>query len=224
VSALLYWCIGVDHQKCATEKWIVTPTEGFLTPRALTVTQLWVGGLNRSGTIVPIEGSQVHRLTSCLIPMRQILRRLISLPGTVIGVAASMCLASSHVWAQSAPSASGATGPSASAPYFVPIVPLIEGKVRNMVITGATGDTVEITYANTGTVPTTIVGALQVHITEDSLAASVTFADTVTVKAGATQRFRVPMPKLAKGRYVMVAVVDYGGTTMTAAQGKLDIR
>ena len=93
-----------------------------------------------------------------------------------------------------------------------------------MAITGAKGDTVEITYSNTGTVPTTIVGSLQVHVSEDSVAASVTFADTYTVNAGATQRFRVPMPKLAKGRYMMLAVVDYGGTTMTAAQGKLDIR
>jgi hypothetical protein len=156
--------------------------------------------------------------------MRPLFRRLISLPGTVLGVAASMCLASSQVWAQAAPVRSSSSGPSASAPYFVPIVPAIEGKLRNMVITGAKGDTVEITYANTGTVPTTIVGALQVHISEDSLAASVTFADATTVKAGATQRFRVPMPKLAKGRYTMMAVVDYGGATMTAAHGTLDIR
>ncbi len=58
----------------------------------------------------------------------------------------------------------------------------------------------------------------------DSVAASVPFAESVTVKAGATQRFRVPMPKLAKGSYVMMAVVDYGGTTMTAARARLDIR
>jgi|GEM_PF-1997994 len=156
--------------------------------------------------------------------MRPFFRRLISLPATVLGVTASMCLASPQVWAQSMPVRSNTSGPSATAPYFVPIVPSIEGKVRNMAIMGAKGDTVEIVYANTGTVPTTIVGSLQVHVSEDSLAASVTFADTYTVKAGATQRFRVPMPKLAKGRYMMLAVVDYGGTSMTAAQGKLDIR
>lgn len=147
--------------------------------------------------------------------MPPFLLRLASLPARVIGLAAATCFASSQVWAQSVQrQADGASRVTAAAPS-------IAGEVRNLAIKG---DSIEIAYANTGTVATTIVGAVQVHVTEDEIAASVPFADALTVPAGATQRFRVAMPKLAKGRYTLLAIVDYGGETMTAAKATLDMR
>lgn len=106
----------------------------------------------------------------------------------------------------------------------VAATPAIDGKVTNLVITGQKGDTLEITYANTGTTTTIIDGELQVHVSRDSVVATVPFVDAQIVKAGASRLFRVPMPKLAKGRYMLLAIVDYGGETMTAAQAKLEIR
>ena len=96
--------------------------------------------------------------------------------------------------------------------------------MQNLVITGAKGDTLEITYANTGTTTTIIAGEVQVHVSRDSVAVTVPFVDAQIIKPGETQRFRVPMPKLAKGRYMLLAIVDFGGETMTAAQAKLEIR
>ena len=103
-------------------------------------------------------------------------------------------------------------------------IPAIDGKLRNVVITGAKGDSIEITYANTGTMATAIVGEVQVFVSEDEVVATVPFADAQIIRAGTTQRFRVAMPKLAKGRYTLIAIVEYGGETMTAAQATLAIR
>lgn len=148
--------------------------------------------------------------------MRTCIRRLISLPAWALGAAASMFFASSHAWGQAAPRQS-----ADMRPRVLSVAPSIAGEVRNVVIKS---DSIEITYANTGTVPTTIVGEVQLHVSEDEIAASVQFADAVTIKAGATQRFRVAMPKLAKGRYMLLAIVEYGGENMTAAKATLDMR
>ena len=148
--------------------------------------------------------------------MRNILRRIAAFPAWAIGAAASMLFASSQVWAQTTPRQS-----PVDAPRLLAATPSIAGQVRNMVIKG---DSIEITYANTGTAPSTIVGEVQVHVSEEEIAASLPFADTVTIRAGATQRFRVAMPKLARGRYTLLAIVDYGGENMTAAKATLDMR
>ncbi|MEQ1691621.1 MAG: hypothetical protein ABMA00_10065 [Gemmatimonas sp.] len=156
--------------------------------------------------------------------MRRFLSRLVSIPATAIGVAASMCFASSHVWAQSTAGSARALPTTAIAVPSTVSSPVIDGKLRSLVITGAKGDTLEITYANTGTTTTIIAGEVQMHVSQDSVAATIPFVDAQIIKPGETQRFRVPMPKLGKGRYMLLAVVDYGGETMTAAQAKLEIR
>ena len=148
--------------------------------------------------------------------MRNTLRQIASLPAWAVGLAATMFFASSQAWGQAAPRQS-----ADMRPRVLSVAPSIAGEVRNVVIKA---DSIEITYANTGTVPTTIVGEVQMHVSEDEIAASVPFADAVTIKAGTTQRFRVAMPKLAKGRYVLLAIVEYGGENMTAAKATLDMR
>lgn len=167
---------------------------------------------HRPSTTTPQDSD----VASLPIPMRNVIHRIASLPGWAIATAASMLFASSQVWAQAAPRQS-----NEGAPRLLAATPSIAGEVRNMVIKG---DSIEITYANTGTAPTTIIGEVQVHVSEDEIAASLPFADTVTVRSGATQRFRVAMPKLAKGRYTLLAIVDYGGEHMTAARATLDMR
>jgi hypothetical protein len=148
--------------------------------------------------------------------MRTFLRRLVSLPAWAIGLAASMFFANSQAWGQATPRQL-----PEGAPRLLAVTPSISGELRNMVIKG---DSIEITYANTGTAPSTIIGEVQVHVSEDEIAASLPFADAVTIKAGATQRFRVAVPKLAKGRYMLLAIVDYGGENMTGAKATLDWR
>ena len=157
--------------------------------------------------------------------MLRFLKRLIGVPATALGIAASLCFASSHVWAQAAPG-NGASRPATAASTLPGLVaaPVIDGRVQNVAITGAKGDTIEITYANTGTTTTIIAGEVQMHVSRDSVAATIPFVDSQIIKPGETQRFRVSMPRLAKGRYMLLAIVDFGGETMTAAQAKLEIR
>ena len=155
--------------------------------------------------------------------MSPFLRRLSTLPGSILGMAASLCFASTQVWAQASPGTVKGASSEAIAPV-TSTTPAIDGKLRNMIITGAKGDSIEITYANTGTMATAIVGEVQVFVSEDEVVATVPFADAQIIRAGTTQRFRVAMPKLAKGRYTLIAIVEYGGETMTAAQATLAIR
>ncbi len=138
-------------------------------------------------------------------------------------MAASLCFASAQVWAQTSPGpAKGRLGETIAT--VTAAAPAIDGKLQNVVITGSKGDSIEITYANTGTMATAIVGEVQVFVSEDEVVATVPFADAQIISAGTTQRFRVAMPKLAKGRYTLIAIVEYGGETMTAAQATLAIR
>jgi len=149
--------------------------------------------------------------------MSPILRRFTSLPATLIGAAAALCFASSHVWAQSAQQPTGRALP----PVVDVTTASIAGAVRDMTIKG---DSIEVTYTNSGTVATVIAGEVQVYVSEDDVKASMVFAEAVTINAGATQRFRVALPKLARGRYTLIAIVDYGGVTMSAAKAALDMR
>lgn len=99
--------------------------------------------------------------------------------------------------------------------------PVVDGEVKDMVVHG---DSIVVTYKNTGSTATAIVGEIQVRGADDDVVASVTLADSVIVKAGATRTFKVAMPKLEKGVYTMYAVVDFGGAELTAAQASLEIR
>lgn len=139
------------------------------------------------------------------------LRRFALAAASSVATLASLALTPMQVWGQNGPAPLSATASVGG----------VNGEVRNMVLKG---DSIEVTYKNTGALPTAIVGELQVHLTEDEVVSSVVFADAMVIKAGATQRFRIAIPKLAKGKYTLVAIVDYGGEQMTAAMASLDMR
>ena len=126
---------------------------------------------------------------------------------------ASLCLTPAALWSQ----AITESGP----PVAAAVSTGLNGEVRDMV---RKGDSIEVTYKNTGTKAAAIVGEVQVRSVDDELVTTVLLADSLIVKAGATQRFRVAMPKLAKGHYTLYAVVDFGGDAMTAAHAALQIK
>lgn len=96
----------------------------------------------------------------------------------------------------------------------------IDGELSDMFVTG---DSLEVIFKNTGRQRTNIVGEVQVQTSDESVVLTVPL-DSATVLAGATRRFRVAMPKLPKGKYVLVALVDFGGEQLTAVQAALDMR
>lgn len=108
-----------------------------------------------------------------------------------------------------------------SIPLFVTPSGLnIDGELSDMYVAG---DSLEVIYKNTGKQRTNIVGQVQVQTPDETVVLTVPL-DSATVLAGATRKFRLAMPKLPKGQYVLVAIVDFGGEEMTAVQAALDMR
>jgi hypothetical protein len=96
----------------------------------------------------------------------------------------------------------------------------VDGEVRDMYVKG---DSLEVVFANTGRKAVAIVGEVQVRGADDELLLAIPL-DSASVAAGKVRKMRVAMPALAKGSYVMYAVIDFGGTDLTAAQAALEIR
>ena len=110
---------------------------------------------------------------------------------------------------------------STSVPVYVtPAGALVNGEVQDMFVKG---DSLEIVFANTGNVRTDIVGEVQLRGANDAVVVAVPI-ENATVMAGATRRFRVAIPKVARGKYTLFAVVDFGGAELTAAQAEFEIR
>ncbi len=97
----------------------------------------------------------------------------------------------------------------------------VDGEVSDMTVKGKS---LEVRYRNTGTTPTELLGEVQVRTPDDSLVATVPLVEALRIEAGKSQTFRVPMPLLPPGRYTIYAVVDFGGSELTAAQAALEIR
>lgn len=100
-------------------------------------------------------------------------------------------------------------------------IPVIDGEVTDLLLKGKQ---LEIRYQNTGTIATTIVGELQVRDSSGELVVAVPFVEARRVEAGRKEKFNVAMPKLAAGDYLLYAVVDFGGESMTAAQAALKVQ
>lgn len=97
----------------------------------------------------------------------------------------------------------------------------VDGEVSDVVLKGKR---LEVRYRNTGTVATELLGELQVRTEDDSLVATVPLVESLRIEAGKRQTFKVAMPELPPGKYVLYAVVDFGGHELTAAQAALEVR
>lgn len=118
------------------------------------------------------------------------------------------------------PSEASEQGSTSVPVYVTPAGAAVNGEVQDMFVKG---DSLEIVFANTGNVRTEIVGEVQVRAAGDSVVVAVPI-ENATVMAGATRRFRVAIPKVARGTYTLFAVVDFGGSELTAAQAAFEVR
>lgn len=91
---------------------------------------------------------------------------------------------------------------------------------------GAKGDTslkqVVVTYHNTGAKQTLTHGTLEVRRPDNTVVTKVDIAEFPTLP-GATRRLGVPLPKLQRGKYVLLALLDYEGAEIAAGQVDLEI-
>ena len=84
-------------------------------------------------------------------------------------------------------------------------------------------DTIEIAFQNTGSKHVVAHGRVEVRRPDNSTIAVVDLPLAYALP-GATMRVRAALPALAAGRYVVLAVVDYGGSEIAAAQLEHEVR
>jgi len=99
-------------------------------------------------------------------------------------------------------------------------LPTVNGEVSDMVVKGKL---LEVRYRNTGTTAAAIIGEVQVRDGDDSLVVAVPLVEGKRIGAGRRETFRVPMTALPPGKYMLYAVVSFGGDALTAAQAELEI-
>jgi len=91
---------------------------------------------------------------------------------------------------------------------------------------GAKRDTslkqVVVTYHNTGAKQTVTHGTLEVRRADNTVVTKVDIAEFPTLP-GATRRLGVPLPQLPRGKYVLLALLDYEGSEIAAGQVDLEI-
>lgn len=90
-------------------------------------------------------------------------------------------------------------------------------RVGDMPIRGDTIRAVEVVVANRGGKHLEATGELQIR-TPDNRVVETLQLPTAYVLGGARVRVRTPFPELPSGRYVLLAVVDYGGAELAAGQ------
>ena len=116
---------------------------------------------------------------------------------------------------------SSATNSRTTIPLYVtPSGLRVDGELSDMYVRN---DSLEVVFRNTGKLRARIVGEVQVQAANDSLVTAIPLEEA-TVLVGATRHLRVAMPKLPRGSYVLLAVVDFGGDQLTTVQAALEMR
>ena len=80
----------------------------------------------------------------------------------------------------------------------------------------------EVAFHNSGVRQTATHGTVEVRRLDNSVAASIDIPEFPTLP-GATRRLRVTIPRLASGKYVLLALLDYGGGEIAAGQASLEV-
>ncbi len=113
--------------------------------------------------------------------------------------------------------------------YSAPSTLMMDGQVADVALHAAatdsstSTDTVEVAFQNTGTKHVVARGRVEVRRPDNSSVAVVELPPVYALP-GATMRVRAALPVLAVGRYVVLAVLDYGGHEIAAAQLEHEVR
>lgn len=115
--------------------------------------------------------------------------------------------------------------------YALPRGLTIDGQVADVAVrssgaadsTGAVKDTVEVAFQNTGTKHVIARGKIEIRRPDNSTVVVVELPLAYALP-GATMRVKAAVPSLGVGRYVLLAVMDYGGAEIAAAQLEHEVR
>jgi len=113
--------------------------------------------------------------------------------------------------------------------YALPRGLTVDGQVADVAmhaaaVAGADAkDTVEVAFQNTGTKHVVAKGKVEIRRPDNTTVAVVTLPLAYALP-GSTMRVRAVLPALSGGRYVLLAVMDYGGAEIAAAQLEHEVR
>ena len=110
--------------------------------------------------------------------------------------------------------------------YVVPQGQTSEGELLDMVIapdSTSKGEAVDLTFQNTGGRHLMTKGTVEFRRADNSVAAKIDVPMLYTLP-GAKSRVHLAVPKLPPGKYVALAVLDYGGEQLAAAQFDYEAR
>lgn len=80
----------------------------------------------------------------------------------------------------------------------------------------------DVAFHNSGARQTETHGTVEIRRLDNSVATSIEIPSFPTLP-GATRRLSVPIPPLAAGKYVLLALLDYGGQEIAAGQASLEV-
>lgn len=112
--------------------------------------------------------------------------------------------------------------------YVVPEGAGADGQVTDVTLARAPQDTArwraEVAFENTGARHVTASGRLEVRRADDGATVAVVPLPPAYALPGATMRVAAEVPTLAAGRYVVLALMDFGGSELAAAQREHEVR
>lgn len=79
-----------------------------------------------------------------------------------------------------------------------------------------------VSFHNSGPRQTETHGTVEVRRLDNSVASTIDIPEFPTLP-GATRRLEIAVPRLPPGRYVLLAMLDYGGQEIAAGQARLEI-
>jgi P pilus assembly chaperone PapD len=114
--------------------------------------------------------------------------------------------------------------------YVQPATALRQGDVDSVRVTraakSATDTTkvpaIEVLFRNTGQAHIKPVGAVEVRSADNNVAAKLDITE-FPIAPGDSRRIVLALPSMQKGRYIALALVDYGGAEIAAAQLQFEI-
>jgi P pilus assembly chaperone PapD len=113
--------------------------------------------------------------------------------------------------------------------YALPRGLTVDGQVADVSLHSATvagdqaQDTVEVAFQNTGTKHVVARGKVEIRRPDNTTVAIIDLPLAYALP-GSTMRVRASLPALTGGRYVLLAVMDYGGAEIAAAQLEHEVR
>ncbi|MGQ0813265.1 MAG: hypothetical protein ACT4O1_02235, partial [Gemmatimonadota bacterium] len=81
----------------------------------------------------------------------------------------------------------------------------------------------EVLFRNSGQAHLKPTGAVEVRSADNVVVAKLDIAE-FPIAPGDARRIRHPLPRMANGRYIALALIDYGGQEIAAAQLEFEIR